>query len=100
MRQAGTHAPHAPARRRRLDAGPQQLDEPGGGPERVGDRAAAGDRDGGDDLAVELGDDQVAARARCAVEAREAGDRRGVPGGRVAQDDAPGGRGARDGRGR
>ena len=66
----------------------QQLDELGGGAERVGDRAAALERHGGDDLAVELGDQHGADGARGAVELREARERRGVLGDGAAQDEA------------
>ncbi len=59
-------------------------DQIGGGVERVGDRAAAGDRQGGADLSVDDPDEEVAARnLPGAVERGEAADGDNVVGGRL-----------------
>jgi hypothetical protein len=64
--------------REQLDPRAQKLDELCGGEEGVGDRAAAVERHGSDDLVVELGDEHRVARAGRAVELGEAHERGGV----------------------
>ena len=59
-----------------------------GRPERVGDRMAVVERDRGPQLAVGLGDEDVAARRVTRVQLGEDGERVGVAGARVADRDA------------
>ena len=55
----------------RLGAEAQQLDQVAARAERVGDRGAGVDLDGGPELAADLGHQHVASRRGCAVERGE-----------------------------